>query len=253
VTGANGSLIVTQAEAKLGDLAWIHTEGGLETHIEASVLRPLLRGSDIEAWRADIKQFVIFCHHDDTGAYLPPPRSTARFLRAHNVVDGKGRLGALQTVVSPVGITRVAWHDLASTLKGVVLPGRGACLGMTRPVVPLNTTYFITLAEPDAHLLAAYFNSLPLRVFARAIAERAKDAHFRFFACTMALLPLPLAWKTSHTDTLLEVSHACHADGAITPAKQHELDELIGGIYGLNTAAMSALRRFDQWLRGENE
>jgi hypothetical protein len=150
-------------------------------------------------------------------------------------------------------MTRVAWHDLANTLKAVVLPGQASCLGTPRPIVPLNTAYYIALPEADAHLLAAYFNSLPLRVFARAIAERAKDAHFRFFACTVALLPLPLAWRSTHAGALSELSRTCHADGAITAAVQQQLDELIANAYGLSTAAMSALRRFDQWLRGENE
>ena len=252
VTGANAALIIARVQPRLGDLALVHSEGEYEAHIEESVLRPLVRGCDIGAWRTDIRHSVIYSHRDDNGGYVVPPRRTLRYLREHGVVDRRGRVGALQHAGGGIDCTRIAWHDLANNLKAVVLPSRMTYLGGCRAIVPLNTVYYIAAADPDAHVLAAYFNSLPLRVFARAIAERAKDAHFRFFACTVALLPLPLQWRTTEAGRLRSLSHGAHASGVISEDAQRELDEIVGHAYGLTAGAMNALQRFDHWLRGES-
>ena len=99
-----------------------------------------------------------------------------------------------------------------------------------------------------AWLLAAFFNSLPIRVFARAIAERAKDAHFRFFAGTVGAVPLPNQWRTNKR--LLNISDIAHRDGVIADDDQIEVDEIVAHMFGLSRAQSSALRDFDLWLRG---
>jgi len=105
-----------------------------------------------------------------------------------------------------------------------------------------------------ALLLAARFNSLPVRTFARAIAERAKGARFRFQAWTMALVPLPPDWAASRAaKTLLRISRDAHGAGAITPARQRDLDLAVAGLYGLESRDMEALAEFDRWLRGQAE
>lgn len=105
-----------------------------------------------------------------------------------------------------------------------------------------------------ALLLAARFNSLPVRTFARAIAERAKGARFRFQAWTMALVPLPPGWAASRAaKTLLRISRDAHGAGAITPARQRDLDLAVAGLYGLESRDMEALAEFDRWLRGQAE
>jgi type I restriction-modification system DNA methylase subunit len=251
VTGANDVLVVTEAHGKLGNLACIRSEGGVEAYIEDDVLRPLVRGCDIDAWRADTKHQIIFCHDEQDGGYRVPPRRALRYLRAHSQPDSRGRFGALQHTGAGSSRHRVAWHDLASTLNAVVLPERVACLGTLRSLIALNTVYYVPAPEAEAYLLAAYFNSLPVRVFARAIAERAKDAHFRFFAYTMGMLPLPLLWQTTKAACLGEISRHAHERGSIDAAEQHQLDELVGCAYGLGRVAMLALRSFDAWLRGE--
>jgi tRNA1(Val) A37 N6-methylase TrmN6 len=253
VTSANAALIVRHVDPKLGSLAFIRTEGEHEAYIEDSVLRPLVRGSGIASWRAEIVEQLIFCHSDDTGAWAAPPRRARRYLENHGVMDSRGRVGALQHVGGGIAMTRVAWQDLANTLNAVVLPAHVPFLGGCRPVVPLNTVYFIALAEPDAHLLAAYMNSLPLRVFARAIAERAKDAHFRFFAGTVGLLPLPVSWRTTDAGLLRDLSLTAHTNGCISDADQAALDDIVAKAFGLSRNATLALRRFDEWLRGETE
>ena len=117
-------------------------------------------------------------------------------------------------------------------------------------VVALNTVYYIPIHDDDAQLLCAYFNSLPVRTLARAVAERAKDAHFRFFAWTVAALPLPAAWRTFEAARLREISRAAHAAGMIEGRAQAELDAIVARAFGLGSADVRALRSFDAWLRG---
>jgi hypothetical protein len=105
------------------------------------------------------------------------------------------------------------------------------------------------LDEELAHVLCAYFNSLPVRTFARAIAERAKDAHFRFFAWTVSLLPLPSNWRRFESARLLELSHAAHAAGSIEKDSQTELDEIVARAFELSRSDQRALELFDEWLR----
>jgi hypothetical protein len=253
VTGNNGALVIERAEGKLGDLAAITSENGKQFIIEDEVLRPLVRGSRIDAWRADITQKLIFCHEDSTGAYRAPPKRVARYLREHTEADRRGRLGALQHVGTDLTSARLAWHDLSSTLRAVVLPARTSCLGSERTLIPLNTVYYIPTTEDDAHLLAAYFNSLPVRTFARAVAERAKDSHFRFFACTVAMVPLPEDFRARNANELRTISRDAHAAGGINGCDQEKLDRIVAHNFGLGAAARQALARFDAWMNGGSD
>jgi hypothetical protein len=181
--------------------------------------------------------------------YSPaPPKRTARYLRQH--LSAELPKFDARWLHAPPGMARLAWHDLAANLNAVVLPLELPCLGNCRPLVPLNTVYYIDANIADAHLLAAYFNSLPFRVFARALAERAKDAHFRFFAGTIAQLPLPQCWQHKHAAELRALSQRAHEQRGWSEHEQQQLDELSADSYGLVPAALNALRRFDHWLAG---
>jgi hypothetical protein len=146
---------------------------------------------------------------------------------------------------------KVVWSDLASNLRAAAVPATVRALtGIDTAVVPMNTVYFIaTRCERDAHILAAYLNSTVVRTFARAIAERAKDAHFRFFAWTIAVLPLPHAWRDgAAADRVAALSRAAHETRAIDRRAQAELDEVIAGAYGLSTDHIESIAAFDAWL-----
>jgi hypothetical protein len=91
-------------------------------------------------------------------------------------------------------------------------------------------------------------------VFARTIAERAKDARFRFFAWVVGALPLPEGWRSDrHARVLLELSRDGHAEGRLDAAAQARLDERVARAYGLRGEELMELARFDRWLRGEGQ
>jgi hypothetical protein len=263
MTGANDVLVLRDVEPKLGDLARVRAEGyyraagdqgraAFSAHIEGSALRPALRGADVAAWRAMVERHVVWapCNHDRR--LVTPPR-LQRYLHRH-----RGRLGtspagrgALQRLSPHTLGHKVVWSDLAGDLRAAAVPAvvRGV-MGTRVPVVPLNTVYFVpTASAEESYLLTAYLNSLPVRVFARCIAERAKDAHFRFFAWTIGVIPLPETWRTDvHADRLSEIARMAHARGACPPRERAELDRIVGRAYGLSPRQLSDLRAFDCWL-----
>jgi hypothetical protein len=204
-------------------------------------------------------RYVIWLHHDDGRTHAPPGR-VARYLRRHEQTlrsrsgtSAHDVPGSLFRVTAATLAPKVVWHDLSETLNAVALPARArTALGCEQSIVPLNTVYFVPIEDEDAgFILAAYFNSLPVRCFARAIAERDKDARFRFFAWTIGVIPLPAGWMNGRVGRrVLALSRAAHDVGAIAPDAQDELDELIASAYGLSTADRQALARYDRWLRG---
>src|SRR5690606_21033305 len=104
----------------------------------------------------------------------------------------------------------------------------------------------------DALRLAALLNSLPVRTFARAIAERAKDARFRFQAWSVSLLPLPHTWAEDDiADELLQLSRHAHANAGLDHDATRRLDLIVASLYGLEADELAALHEFDSWLRGD--
>jgi hypothetical protein len=260
VTGANDVLVVREAIGRLGDLVEVRCEGrfrrasprapaSYEAIIERQALRPLLRGSDVAAWRAAPGAHVLWVL--DAHGIVNPARRLARFLATH--ADRLKHGGRLQRL-SPAALgAKLVWQDIATTLNAAVVPARASSnVCGTVPVVPLNTVYYVPVASPDdALVLAALLNSLPLRVYARAVAERAKDARFRFFAGTVARLPLPADWRSARVASPLRaVAARAHERGGITPNEQVEIDERVARAFALGARELNVLRAFDAWLSG---
>lgn len=275
VTGANDVLIFRDVAPKLGGLARVRALGWdrarkerrpagdarrFQALVEEEALRPLVRGSDIAAWRFRTVDHVCWIHDDRTAAPLPPPPRLARYLDRHRDAlrarSGERDTlppGALFRLTEATLGPKVAWHDLALTLEAAALPARvRGTAGRDVPLVPLNTVYFVpTTTHECALLLAAYLNSLPVRTFARAVAERAKDARFRFLAWTVALVPLPEGWDAGPAAARLrEISARAHEQGAIDARAEEELNSIVAAAYGLTDDDTAALRDFDLWLRG---
>jgi hypothetical protein len=271
-TGANSVLLIREAEPKIGGLCRIRAQGffddrrshaasdaasSFEALVESAAIRPCVRGADVSAWRYNTGAWVIWLH-DESGRSVAPPPRLARYLARHSTalrarsgVRPGSQPGSLFRVTPAALGPKVAWHDLALTLEAVAIPATVPALGCAQPAVPLNTVYFIaTPTDEEALLLAAFLNSLPVRTFARAIAERAKDARFRFFAWTVAAVPMPRDWRERGRTKLLELSRTAHADGTLDSSAADRLDALVVRAYGLGAAEIDALREWDAWLRG---
>lgn len=255
MTGANDVMLLDQVEHVLGGLARIRSQGcrGAEDEfsatIESDCIRSVLRGTDVRAWQCTPSCHVIWLY-DQHLRLRTPPRHAQRYLERHAERLGKrpgnAAPGALFRLSGALLESMVVWRDIAPSLQAAALPR-----GDERPV-PLNSVYFISVGRDDnaALLLAAYLNSLPVRVFTRTVAERAKDGFFRFFAWTVAVTPLPQAWRQDTARELIALSRAAHAAGA-APDLLSRIDAAVGAVYGLTSEDLGTLRQFDAWLSGE--
>jgi hypothetical protein len=274
MTGANDVLVMRAAAPGLGGLTRVEAvgyeaarrrgapgrlAGRFRAWVEAEALRPLVRGADVDAFRYRAGAHVVWCH-DERGSLRPPPPRMERYLLRHRqALEARpgwrpGRpLGSIFRLSPDTLLPKVAWHDLSDTLRGVALPARVESGGAMLELIPLNTVYFVPVQdERDALLLAAIMNSLPASIFVRAIAERAKDARFRFFAWTVACLPLPADWREHPASRdLVGISRAAHAREGLDPAARRQLDRAAAALYRLDATMLDPLHRFDRWLRGE--
>lgn len=265
MTGANDAMLLRDVEPALGDLVRVRTDGYYRAVadadkrrctgvIEASTIRPALRGTDIGPWTTRVERHIVWSPRNDDARAVVPRRLTTFLRRAAPMTDPDcERFGTLQRLNEHTLEHKVVWSDLASDLRAAAVtpdhhvPGIGSV-----PLVPLNTVYFLaTRSHDESLILAAYLNSTPLRTFARAIAERAKDAHFRFFAWTISMLPLPHEWWGGRSaERLVDISARAHERGCIDPKEARRVDQLVGEMYGLTGDDHDQLIAFDAWLSG---
>jgi hypothetical protein len=268
-TGANDVLLVREAAPRIGGLAWIRAEGrfakdrrgrrgraSFEGLVESAALAPIVRGAGVDAWRYRTDGFVVWSYDRDARFREPPARLGAWLGQHSRRLDSRtGRPGApaaLFRVTKDALGAKVVWHDLSDRLQAVAVPASiRTPFGRSAPVVPLNTVYFIPAVSDDqAMLLAAVLNSLPVGCFARTIAERAKDARFRFFAWVAATLPVPSLEPGPATARLATIAAAAHEAGCIDDESRDELDQIVARLYKLDRHALAAIRSFDEWLSG---
>jgi len=265
MTRANHVLLLESHEAKLAGLSVVRAEGWARAgeqqrrfaaHVETCCVRPVLRGTDIRAFSAEPVRHMLWARCNDACGAASLPR-LQRYLRRHRdaLKQDDASLGTVHRVSRDTFSHKVVWSDLAADLRAAAAPAAAHVVGAGRAaLVPLNTVYFVPLADERAALiLAAYLNSLPVRTLARAIAERAKDAHFRFFAWCISVLPLPRDWQYgAHADALLRISRAAHAAHSIDARARDELDRVVADAFALTTAQLQAIARQDAWLSGRD-
>jgi hypothetical protein len=108
--------------------------------------------------------------------------------------------------------------------------------GRAIPLIPNQTLYSIdTSSLSEAYAIAALLNSTIADALLLCIAERAKDAHFRYFGRTVARIPLPRVEHDSDAwSRLIRAARRAH----------HEVDDLVASLYGVTTPELDVLRRF---------
>ncbi|MGQ0640802.1 MAG: Eco57I restriction-modification methylase domain-containing protein, partial [Gemmatimonadaceae bacterium] len=164
--------------------------------VEPSLMRPLLRGEDVLAWRCGTTSRRIIWTHGRSGAPLERlPALAQMHFAAHRYAleqrsDSRGTKwwALFRTEGARYDLPRVVWSDLARTPRAAVLRAGDN-------TVPLNTCYVVRCRdEVDALTLAALLNSPVAAAWLGALAEPARGGYRRFLAWTMALFPVPDDW-----------------------------------------------------------
>jgi hypothetical protein len=173
------------------------SDGVRTARLDTQLVRPVLRGESVRAWRAETNhECIVFpCSSDGrTLKSLPAP------LRAW-LLPWRGRLemrsdarghrawwSLFRLEAANYHRPRVVWADLGRSLQAVVLDAGDR-------TVPLNTCYVLPVRDMvDALSLAALLNSPIADAWVGAVAEPARGGYRRHFAWTMARLPVPDDW-----------------------------------------------------------
>ena len=137
-----------------------------------------------------------------------------------------------------VGI-KVAWKDLSRGMAAAVLPDIVHVNDVAFPLIPNQTLYAIDAVSLDeAYVIAAILNSTIAGALLAGVAERAKDAHYRYFGRTIATMPWPdtrSAWEH-----LVRLSRRAHQRHEV----MRELDTLVAKLYGVSASELAALQAF---------
>ena len=105
------------------------------------------------------------------------------------------------------------------------------------PLIPNQTLYFIDAVSLDeAYAISAVLNSTIADALILAVAERAKDAHFRYFGRTIARVPLP----SLDDPELVRLARRAHRNRGVGA----ELDQIVAKLYGVEERELEILRAF---------
>ncbi|MBA3853233.1 MAG: hypothetical protein C0503_02400 [Gemmatimonas sp.] len=166
--------------------------------LEPHLLRPLLRGEHLAAWRpvAHASDSAILWTHDARGTPLAslPTEAHRRLSRWRRQLeqrsDGRGGpwWALFRTEAARADRARVVWGDIGRSPRALVLPQGDR-------TVPLNTCYVVRAAtDDDAHALAVLLNSSVGTAWLAALAEPARGGYRRFLGWTCARFPVPRDW-----------------------------------------------------------
>ncbi len=198
--------------------------------VEPELIRPVLRGRDVRAFRATPSGRIVWTH-DSSGAVLPslPPGASSHFTRHGEALRRRAdHAGSAPWVLFRASagrpVPRVVWPDLATRLEA-------ACLTTDEEGqwVPLNTCYVVLCRVPTAaQSLCAWLNSTWIRAAARATADPASGGYARFNARVVGGVPLP----SGVPDDPRFANLAVQAVGG--EAIQEELDALVADCLALD-------------------
>lgn len=184
------------------DDALIVTRDGRQGTVERALVRPMVRGETVVPWRLRPTSSAILWTHDADGAPLRalPPHAARWLARWRSRLAGRSDLrgnrawwSLFRTEAADCRRARVVWCDFGRTPRAAVIPAGD-------PIVPLNSCYVLACDDRrDALAVAALLNSALAAAWLGAIAEPARGGWHRFFAWTVALLPLPHDWPRARS------------------------------------------------------
>lgn len=227
-TGNNEGFFIEQATLERDRLAL--PEG---VAIPLTAVCRCVRGRDLQRWRVDASHWMLW-----------PPRAGWQKAPAWLETYAASReldwreLSLAYVRAEHVGI-KVAWKDLSRGMAAAVMPDVVQMENQSFPLVPNQTLYSLDAVSLDeAHAIAAVLNSTIAGALLVAVAERAKDAHYRYFGRTVAAMP----WGAmgSHADELARLSRRAHRGMEVA----NEIDDAVAACYDVTADELGVLREF---------
>jgi hypothetical protein len=236
--GCNSAFVVDLA-AESEEIAHV-VANGRRGCIERALLRPLLRGETLGAWRAAAPAERLLWTHAADGAPLERLPSHAerwlapwrRRLAARTDARGKRPWWMLfRTEAADASRPRVVWADFGRSTRAAVLEAGDPC-------IPLNSCYVVPVATlDDACALAALLNSSLASAWLDVLAEPARGHYRRYLGWTTALLPVPSDWVRARVLLAPLAAGALRGD---VPTPEELLDTAVRA-YGAELPALAPL------------
>lgn len=263
-TAANDVFFVDEVEpTEDDDEVLVETQDEVVTRIERDVLRPLVRGKNIDEWNFDFDSFIIWVYDDNGEVLTTLPDRVAEhvesykddleerrdYLVANQMDDGspywvfgnvnKGKLDA-----------KVAWQDIAKTIESAYLPSKvdvnldtGIDLG-DRELVPTTTLqFFEEMDDTVAKNLTGVLNSTYARAYVGSYATRTGGRYCHHKSWTLGILPVPTEAFEGDAGRMTEIVEQLYDEGTDSDLSD-ELDEIIADLYGLSESETEAIEDF---------
>ena len=213
--------------------------------LEPAMLRPVVRGENVIAWKLRKSDSRIIWTHDNSGRPVDslPPGVLRRMLLWRRELElrsdarGKPAWWALFRVEGADSTApRVIWSDIGRRPKAAFIPGGDNS-------VPLNSCYVARCAsDDDALTLAALLNSDVAAAWLAVIAEPARGGYRRYMGWTMSILPVPRNWKRARS--ILAPIARCAIEGNVPD--RSALRHAVLDAYGV---AVSSVIELLEWER----
>jgi methylase of polypeptide subunit release factors len=222
-TGANGDFFVAP------QIDWARREAIVDgVPIPLDDLARVVRGRDIARWTAA-----------DSLWMLRPTRRSS-WIAPLGAARGGRRLPPLAYERREHHGWKVVWRDVARGLIAATLPPAREINGARVGLVPNQTAYCAATAnEEDAWFAAAVLNSSVAGAAAVAVADRAKDFHYRYFGRTIAELPVPAVTFTVRRRVAALARAAASGEGS-----EEEVEGILNAAYGITQEEAETLGRF---------
>ena len=237
-TGCNEAFVVRLEEVH-GRVARI-SAGGRSAEIEREMLRPLVRGETLGAWRlTGRREYLIWPHgEDDRPLRALPPLARHWMLsfgdKLHGRSDLHGRLPwwtLFRTESASAASPRVIWADFGLAPRAIVVEAGD-------PIVALNSCYVATCENlMDAHALATLINAPLVSAWLNTLAEPARGGYRRYLGWTMSLMPIPVDWSRAREQLAPLGERAMLGD----VAPQDEMLNAVLSAYGLRLRDVAPL------------
>ncbi len=202
--GCNDAFIVVADPGGTGDVVPVRAGArGVPLRkgmVERELLRPLVRGETLAAWRIAVDESLVWTHGAPVRGVDAPlealPPNAAHWLApwrhrlaARSDTRGRGPWWALfRTESAQSSSPRVVWSDFGRMPRATVLD-------VGDPTVALNSCYIARCPTlTDAHALATLLNSPLAAAWLNVVAEPARGGYRRYLGWTVALLPVPRNW-----------------------------------------------------------
>jgi hypothetical protein len=192
-----------------------------------------VRGRDLQRWTTSDSHWMLW---PPPNGWSKPPRWLSKFAAIREIDASEVRLSFVRA--EHVGI-KVVWKDLSRGVAAAVLPDVVHIEQQAVPLVPNQTLYAIdAVSVSEAYVIAAILNSTIAGALLVAVAERAKDAHYRYFGRTVAALPFPD--PQPQWDVLERLSRRAHRGVDVS----EEIDEVVARLYRVDVRELRILQEF---------